>query len=227
MARSKELTPTIRARICELHDIGWGYKRIHTRYPQIPLSTIQYTIKKENQRNDQQSLPRSGRPKALTSEQQNYLLDLATKDPHIKMRELQIAVDTSPSKSTVRRLFRNLHMRKWKQRNRPEIKEENAIKRLQWAQTYAHYTPDDWRRVKWTDECSVERGKGVQTIWTFNSPSQQLIEHDVHGIRCGKGVKKMFWAGFGYNIRTGLVPLDGDPESRRGGDNFLGYTFCI
>jgi hypothetical protein len=57
MARSKELTPTIHARICELLDIGWGYKRIHTRYPQIHLSTIQYTIKKENQRNDQQSLP--------------------------------------------------------------------------------------------------------------------------------------------------------------------------
>jgi hypothetical protein len=109
----------MRARICELHDIGWGYKRIHTRYSQIPLSTIQYTIKKENQRNDQQSLPRSGRPKALTSEQQNHL------------RELQIAVDTSPSKSTVRRLSRSLHMRKWKQRNRPEITEGNATKRLQ------------------------------------------------------------------------------------------------
>ena len=27
----------------------------------------------------------------------------------------------------------------------------------------------------------------------------------------------MFWAGFGYNTRTGLVPLDGDPESLRGG----------
>ncbi len=33
----------------------------------------------------------------------------------------------------------------------------------------------------------------------------------------GKGVKKMLWAAFGYNIRTGLVPLDGDPQSARGG----------
>jgi transposase len=102
MARSKELTPTIRARISEMHEIGWEYNCIHTRYPQIPLSTIQYTIKKENQRNDQQSLPECGRPKALTSEQQNYLLELATKDPHIRMRELQTAVNTSPSQSTAR-----------------------------------------------------------------------------------------------------------------------------
>jgi hypothetical protein len=24
----------------------------------------------------------------------------------------------------------------------------------------------------------------------------------------------MFWAGFGYNVCTELVPLDGDPDSR-------------
>lgn len=49
MARSKELTPAIRERICELYAIGWGYKRIHTRYPYIPLPTIRYTIKKESE----------------------------------------------------------------------------------------------------------------------------------------------------------------------------------
>jgi hypothetical protein len=27
----------------------------------------------------------------------------------------------------------------------------------------------------------------------------------------------MFWAGFGYQYRTGLIPLDGDPTSQRGG----------
>lgn len=29
MGRSKEIAPALRERICELHDIGWGYKRIH------------------------------------------------------------------------------------------------------------------------------------------------------------------------------------------------------
>jgi hypothetical protein len=35
MARSRELTPTHRARICELHGIEWGYRRMHTRYSVI------------------------------------------------------------------------------------------------------------------------------------------------------------------------------------------------
>ena len=34
---------------------------------------------------------------------------------------------------------------------------------------------------------------------------------------CGKGVKQMVSAAFGFNQRTGLLPLEGDPESARGG----------
>lgn len=34
---------------------------------------------------------------------------------------------------------------------------------------------------------------------------------------CGNGVKQMVSAAFGFNQRTGLLPLEGDPESARGG----------
>ena len=112
MAKNKDLTFTMRARICELHSIGWGYRRIHQRYPQIPFSTVRYTVINQNDRNDHISKPRSGRPPILSPEQKDHLHKLAIEDPHIKMRELQAAVDSSPSKDTVRRLFRNLHMKK-------------------------------------------------------------------------------------------------------------------
>jgi hypothetical protein len=49
-------------------------------------------------------------------------------------------------------------------------------------------------------------------LMDINSPT--TYEHGVHGLRYGKGVKKIFWAGFGYNSHTSLVPSDGDPESR-------------
>ena len=69
MARSKELTPAVRERICELHAINWGYKRIHQRYPAIPISTIRYTIKKEPERREGISKRRSGRPKKAKIDQ--------------------------------------------------------------------------------------------------------------------------------------------------------------
>lgn len=57
----------------------------------------------------------------------------------------------------------------------------------------------------------------MRWVYTFRSPKQQIIERDTHAVYCGKGIKQIFWAAFGYNRRTGLLPLEGDPESTRGG----------
>jgi hypothetical protein len=108
-------------------------------------------------------------------------------------------------------------LRKWRQQQRPEIIPRNAIKRLEWARTYEHYTAQDWARIKWSDECSVERGAGVRPVWSFLRPAEQLIQRDVREIRCGKSVKQMLWAAFGPDSRTDLISLPGDPNSRRGG----------
>jgi hypothetical protein len=67
-----------------------------------------------------------------------------------------------------------------------------------------------------SDECAVERGVGARPIWTFLRPSEQLLQ-DVKSKRTGKSVKKMLWAAFCQDLRTGLLPLDGDPDSARGG----------
>jgi transposase len=218
MPSRKELSPQTRSRICELHSIGYGAKRIHNIHWEISLSTIKYTIKKESVRVNNQSLPRSGTPRKLSEEEKDHLYDHAIhKNPHIKIRELVNEIDHDISKDTIRRAFREMHKKKWLQKVGPEIHPHHAAQRLAWANRYAHFTPDNWKQVRWTDECTIERGEGIRHIYTFNPPTVQLREHDVKVKRCGKSVKQMFWAGFGYDIRTGLVPLDGDPDSPRGG----------
>lgn len=161
---AKELTLTTRARICELYSIGWGYKKIHNRYPDISYSTIRNTIKKEISRNDQRSCYRSGQPKKLSPQQEADLLRKIEEDNHIKMRELHESVQTCASVTTVRRLFRDIHKKKWRQRERPELQPIHAEKRLEWARRYSSFTPTDWRRVIWTNKCLVKRGCGVRPI---------------------------------------------------------------
>lgn len=63
----------------------------------------------------------------------------------------------------------------------------------------------------------VERGIGIKPIWTFTQPQDQLHKKDIHATSCGKSIKQMFWAAFGEQVRTGLIPLDGDLESKGGG----------
>lgn len=115
MARGKELSPQIHSRICELKSIGWSYGKIKERYPEIPLGTIRSTIRSEATRKDNESKPRSGRPKGLTDEQCNRLIQLASSNPQIKLSELVAAVDGAVQRRTIQRLLRESHL----QRARP------------------------------------------------------------------------------------------------------------
>ena len=47
MARGLELSVQTRSRICELHYVGYGAKRIHSIHPEWPLSTIKTTLRRE------------------------------------------------------------------------------------------------------------------------------------------------------------------------------------
>ncbi|KAJ5783167.1 hypothetical protein N7457_004941 [Penicillium paradoxum] len=102
-----------------------------------------------------------------------------------------------------------------------DLDEEKVIKRLRWARRYEHFTPEDWARVFWSDECTVERGIGVRQEWTFIRRKDQCRLHQVQGLPYkGRQVKQMFWAAFsGAQRRSGLILLLGGPEPERGGVN--------
>lgn len=171
----------------------------------------------ERVRDDNKSLPRSGAKRKLTEEQRDHIYDRIHTDPHVTYESLLDEIDYTVLKRSIQNLTREWGKRKWLQKRRPEIKPIHAAKRLAWAQEYESFTPEDWARVKWSDECTVERGTGIRPVWTWLRPCEQLQQGDLHLVRCGKGVKQMFWAAFGEQSRTGLVPLDGDPQSARGG----------
>ncbi len=76
--------------------------------------------------------------------------------------------------------------------------------------------------MRWSDECLIQLGKGQKLEWVFvaggKGQHKRRLQRDmVQPRRCGKQKSKMFWAAFGYGVRTQLVPIDGDPEAPRGG----------
>ncbi|KAJ5642736.1 hypothetical protein N7490_006736, partial [Penicillium lividum] len=204
MPRS-ELTSAIREMICELHAIGWGYKRIHQRYPYISLSTIRYTIKKEPERRAGYVLVVR---RSFSEAETDRILEVIHGNPRVQQEDLLAEVDHKVKIRSIQRLLNSENLRKWRCSWRPLLTEEHAMKRLRWAYRYRHFTPEDWARVYWSDECTVERGIGVRREWTFTRPQNQPKEG------------QMFWAAFsGAERRTGLIPLFGDPNSERGGVN--------
>lgn len=100
-------------------------------------------------------------------------------------------------------------LRKWRKLERPILFPHDATQRLAWARRYEHYTPEDWKRIFWSDECTVERGIGERKEWTFVRPKDQLMAKEVQVAPAkGKQVKQMFWDAFsGLPRSTGLIPL--------------------
>ena len=86
-----------------------------------------------------------------------------------------------------------------RQRTRPLLTQEYANARLIWARQYRDI---DWRRIIWSDECSIERGVGKQGIWTFTRPKDQPLKRDVREKRTGKCVKKVY----SFNLSPALPP---------------------
>lgn len=222
MPRGPQFTPQERARICELHETAqWGASRIHRMYPGWKLSSIRSTIRRyKGQLNTTDfTTTRPSRSRALDEEDRDRVYDIVSyEDPHIKMRDLLDSVDNKVKKRSLQRLLREMDLRKWVQKKRPRLTADRAQARLNWAINHQHYTLNQWKKVLWSDECIVERSRGIKPTWTFTRPREQLERHDVQQVLCsGKGVKKMFWACFRDNIRSGLVPLDSDPMAARGG----------
>ena len=149
----KELTPQMRARLCELHSIGWGARRIHRKHPEIPISTISYTLKMERVRDDNRSLQRPGQKRKLTEEHRDHIYDRIHSDPHVMYETLISEIDEAVLKRSIQNLTREWGKRKWIPKRRPEIKPAHAAKCLAWAREYEFFTPEDWARVKWSDEC--------------------------------------------------------------------------
>jgi transposase len=150
-----------RAKICELHATnGWGATTIKKRFPDIPRSTIQYTLTQEAKRAKHESLPRSGTPRKLTEVDRDYIYDTIQETPSILIKDLLGEVDFRVHRSSIWRLTYEMGLRKWRKMQRPSLTPIHAEKRLHWALQYQNFTSEDWARVYWSDECTIERGIG-------------------------------------------------------------------
>jgi hypothetical protein len=153
---SKDLTPQIRSRICELARVnGWGPSRIQKEHPTIKRDTIKKTIKLEAIRNDNQSRNRTGRRPILDETDRRFLIETSQNLPDISYEDLLESVDNRCGKTTIWRLFNEHGIRKWKHKYRPPLNEYCAAQRLGWALTYMNLTSEEWAKVC-SDKCTID-----------------------------------------------------------------------
>jgi len=163
------------------------------------------------------SRPRSGRPKCYTIRDQQYIIRAARVKPDITYRELIEVTGVNFSKATVYRILKEYGLTNWLAKKRPLLREEDAANRLAWAKERKDWIDNDWRKVIWTDECSVERGTGKSRKWVFRTPVDKWKKENIQAVPKGKDVSVMVWGAFWGDGRSDLNKMERDPlaKSRR------------
>ncbi|KJZ70846.1 hypothetical protein HIM_09760 [Hirsutella minnesotensis 3608] len=144
-------------------------------------------------------------------------------------RTKDISFDTSRKtlSSRTRSSFKKQAYRAVRALRRPKLGEEQAAKRLAFAQRY--YQEPASFSYKWifSDETTIARGEGERQAWVFCKPQDRLKPENVQPRGKPTRNSQMFWAGFSFNRRTSLTPLIGDPKAPRGGVSGRRIRECL
>lgn len=159
-----EVSPNTRSRIvsARVHGIDFMTIAEHENLTPSTCRRIRYNASKQT---SCISRPRSGRPRVLDARDQRRLFRTIANNPKITTARLRTEVAPQVSAKTIARFLKQSGIQKWRCRKRPLLDDVRAAARLRWALLHDNKPLVYWQRWRWSDECSIERGKGGK--WDF------------------------------------------------------------
>jgi len=80
-------------------------------------------------------------------------------------------------------------------------------KRLKWATFHKDWTVEEFEKVIWRDECSVEKSKDSKQQWVFREPGEKWLADCIHPKEKDKGISLMVCGCFWGKRKGPLVPI--------------------
>ena len=138
------------------------------------------------------------------------------------------------SRSTLQRIFKRIGITKWRAKKRPKLTTTVARLRLQFARDPSWRT-HDWEGpfsapnpvIKFSDECSVIRGKSGKQVWVFRTPKQKWDKEMIEEKERGKGMAQMFWGAIWVGGRSKLIVMERDEGAARRGYSSISYQTTL
>ena len=191
--RRKELNPYQRGIISELSltDLTPSQIQCLPGHENLHRQTIYSTLKRTPKRPPSgESLSREGRPSKINERDGRRILrEVRTFPKHTYNQViLDLGLDITPR--TLSRYLDDFGIKKWRAAKRPELTEDHAKVRLQWALDHVDWGWSEWARVIFY-EASIERGIGKERTWVFRTPSQKYDKDKIDTYPKGKQISVM------------------------------------
>ena len=218
----QHLSPYMRGRIVGQAEGGATPSKIARDFD-LEYSTVYRTIQHDLLRHEGKSLPKTPRKKSYTDADERALLRHVRLNPKDTYKQVKEGTGVTCSRETIRKVFKEHHITHWKAKRRPFLTDSNAAKRLAWCLERRHWTAEDWALVVWSDECSVERGRGKRDEWVFRTPAQKWRQQMIQTYDAKRNLKVMVWAAFWDLGSSSLYIMDRDFESKKHGYSAESY----
>ena len=225
--RYRDLSPYLRGCIDASRLAGLSLGQIAHQY-NLPKSTVSTSLRLSKLHPEGASQKRSGRPKETSERAERWLVRTVRLQPKLTYKDL---IDQSPhhlSHDTIYRVLKQNGITNWRAKKRPLLTPEHAGLRLRWAEAHINWSEEQWSKILWSDECSVERGTGKRPVWVFRTPHQKWDKDMVEPYKKGKDLSTMIWSAFsGKWGRLEAYILERDFDSKKHGYSAKSYIDCL
>jgi hypothetical protein len=227
--RGPNISPAERQMIIAKRECGVMVRELAAEFKRSE-SAIKYTIRTYAKIGTTQEQPRSGRPPILSPHQKKIIYRKTRAAPKIEYSELaKVAVLVNPDGTTSKppchrtlyRVLKGASLTNSPCKKRPQLNRGHAAKRLQFCRQYRHF---QWhqRTVKFSDECSVQKGAGANQEWCFRFPWEKWKPEMITAVGTGRKPQQMVWAAIwlderGRPRRSKLVIMNRDPHAPKCG----------
>jgi transposase len=129
--KRKELDPFTRGQIIGASKCGISTSAIGKRLS-IPRTTVRDTLSLNQLRNNGESLPRAGRPRLTSKQDERLLLRIVRRFPKYTYQQLKAFSRLKISISTMRCILKRHHILTWCAKRRPALNKKNAKNYYLW-----------------------------------------------------------------------------------------------
>ena len=208
MSRGQELSETVRSQIVILRDHGISWADIGRELNLIP-STVRKIYLRCKSSGTYSSASRSGRPKSLDKHDLRRLKAYITTNRYTRrepLGELLLNQNLSISERTLRRkITEDLGFRHRIERRKPHLSLKQKEARLRFAKEHIHWGLEEWQRVAWSDEMSMQTDANQGQKWVWRYPEEEYIEDCCRATVIPGFRKVKIWAAMRFNQLSELV----------------------
>ncbi|QRV77839.1 Transposable element Tc1 transposase [Ceratobasidium sp. AG-Ba] len=160
-----------RGRILAYHDAGLNYPQIAEK-TDLSLSGVWKTVQRYRKYKTYKSLPRSGRPPAISSWTNREIIRTLRKHRFDSYKTIAELIGGDVTWTRVRYIAAQHGYHRRVARRKPYMPKPTAKKRLKWAKDN---TERDWNSVAWTDEAIFETGERSGRKMVTRRPGEENL----------------------------------------------------